>query len=159
MGRWDILSLLLYDPSQPNSLPQEADLYGLHQQSPMPSGFCLGSASGLPCQKIKEKESEVRVFISLTPSLQGLLKLPMSSDQKITSFFTATYSTTFLPFPIDWVLLISLYPCSFGCRDGESSKSGFWLYSAPIFVISLFVNNSFSNYPNLRVPYDFLLGS
>lgn len=50
---------------------------------PMPSGVCLGSASRVPCQKIKEKESEVRVFLSLTLSLQGLLKMALSSDQKV----------------------------------------------------------------------------
>lgn len=46
--------------------PQEPDLDGLHQQSSMPSGFC---------QKTKEEESGVRVFISPTPFFEKLLRL------------------------------------------------------------------------------------
>lgn len=47
-------------------------------------------------------------------------------------------------------------------RDGNSSMAAnprFWHYSVPNSVTGLFVNKSSSNYPNLRVPSVFLLGS
>lgn len=43
----------------------------------------------------------------------------------------------------EWVLISSLYPCSFGCRDGNTSMPvdpGFRRYSAPTSVIGLFVS-------------------
>lgn len=114
---------------------------------------------GCPVRRSKEKESEVRVFISLTPSSvsSGCL-CPLT--KRLLLFLQGSLQY-FFPYRVK-VLVTFLYPCSFRSREGNSFmvvNLGFWHYSVPNSETGFFVSKSSSNYPNLRVSSVFGLGS
>lgn len=93
---------------------------------------------GCPVRRSKRRRVRSGYFYSwlLPCKVSSSCSCPLT---KRTLVFTGQPILKFFLFLfIDWVLLTSVYPCSFGYRGGNSSKSvnfGFPLYSAPIFVI------------------------
>lgn len=133
------------DSFQPHTLPQDVDLIGLHQESPMPSGFCLGLASRVPCQKIKECKVKYLYLLLFAYKVSSGWLCPLT---KRYCFFQGS-------------LLYNFFSCRMSSGDFsvaslfwfKTVNLGFWYYFASIFLTGLFVNNSSSYYPNLRVPF------